>query len=113
MTGRADHLDLGDWNAVCFECGRKRKASMLKKHWQGYYVCPEHWEPRHPQDFVRSMPDNQTPPWTQPMPADTFRDYGTVASCTPNGQSAIADSAVADCVTADYISPLWYSEGVP
>lgn len=73
MTGRADYLALGDWNAVCFQCGRKRKASELKKHWQGYYVCPEHWEPRQPQDFVRSVPDVQTPPWTQPMPADTFR----------------------------------------
>lgn len=72
MTGRADYLALGDWNAVCYQCGRKRKASELRKHWQGYYVCPEHWEPRQTQDFVRSVPDNQTPPWAQPMPADTF-----------------------------------------
>jgi hypothetical protein len=68
MTGRADFFSLGDWNAVCYECGRKRKASTLKKHWQGYYVCPEHWEARQPQDFVRSIPDVMTPPWTQPMP---------------------------------------------
>lgn len=73
MTGRADYLALGDWNAVCYECGRKRKASELKKHWQGYYVCPEHWEPRQVQDFVRNMPDIQTPPWAQPIPADIFR----------------------------------------
>ena len=72
MTGRADYLELGDWNAVCYECGRKRKASTLVRHWQGYYVCPEHNEPRQPQDFVRSVPDNQTPPWAQPMPADIF-----------------------------------------
>ena len=74
MTGRADYLALGDWNTVCFQCGRKRKASTMKKHWQGYYVCPEHWEPRQAQDFVRSVPDIQTPPWVQPMPADTFTD---------------------------------------
>ena len=74
MTGRADYLALGDHNAVCYECGRKRKASELKKHWQGYWVCPEHWEPRQPQDFVRSVPDVITPPWTQPMPADVFLD---------------------------------------
>lgn len=70
--GRADHLDLGNWNAVCYECGRKRKASYLERNWQGYYVCPEHNEPRQPQDFVRSVEDNQTPPWVQPMPADVF-----------------------------------------
>jgi len=70
--GRADYLALGDWNVVCYECGRKRKASYMKRHWQGYYVCPEHWEVRHPQDFVRGVADVQTPPWTQPMPPNEF-----------------------------------------
>lgn len=70
--GRADYLALGDWNVQCYQCGRKRKASMLKKHWQGFWVCPEHWEPRHPQDFVRNTTDNMTPPWSQPQPAPRF-----------------------------------------
>lgn len=100
--GPADQLDLGDWNAVCYQCGRKRKASTLLRHWQGYWVCPQHWEPRHPQDFVRSIPDNMTPPWAQPMPANVF-----VSFCTPNGSTAIADFAVADCAVADYISPMF------
>lgn len=65
--GRADFWASGDWNSVCYECGRKRKASQLKKHWQGYYVCPEHWEPRQPQDFVRGIQDVQTVPWSQPL----------------------------------------------
>jgi hypothetical protein len=56
----------GDWNAVCYECGRKRKASTLKRHWQGYYVCPEHWEARHPQDFVRGIQEKVAPAWVQP-----------------------------------------------
>lgn len=72
--GASDHLVLGDWNAVCYECGRKKKASQLKKHWQGYMVCPEHWEPRQPQDFVRATADTDVPAWTQPMPADVFAD---------------------------------------
>ena len=44
----------------------------MKRHWQGYYLCPDHWEPRQPQDFVRGTKDVQHPPWTQPMPADVF-----------------------------------------
>lgn len=72
QRGRADYWAPGDWNTVCYECGRKRKASQLKKHWQGYFVCPEHWESRQPQDFARGVPDNQTPPWTQSMPQDNF-----------------------------------------
>ena len=102
MTGRADYLELGSWNTVCFECGRKRKAADLKRHWQGYYVCPEHWEPRHPQDFVRALPDTQTPPWVQPMPADHF---STV--CLPNDQTAIPAQAEPGCVKPAYISPFY------
>ena len=78
--GRADYLALGDWNCVCYECGRKRKASQMKKHWQGYWVCPEHWEPRQQQDFARAVGDNVTPPWTQPRPeVDTFLGFNVGA----------------------------------
>jgi hypothetical protein len=51
----------------------KFKASQLKRHWKGYYVCVEHWEPRQPQDFVRGVPDIQTPPWVQDK-SDTYID---------------------------------------
>jgi len=99
--GRADYLELGDWNAVCYQCGRKRKASYLVKHWQGYYVCPEHNEPRQAQDFVRSVPDNMTPPWAQPMPAPLSR------LCFPNGQTAYPDYAIPDCAIPDFVSPFF------
>jgi len=65
--GRGDGLREGDWNALCWQCGRKRKAGDLMKYWQGFWVCPEHWETRQPQDFARGVPDEQTPPWVQPM----------------------------------------------
>jgi len=104
MTGRADHLELGNWNAVCFECGRKRKASMLVRNWQGYYVCPEHNEPRQQQDFVRAVADVQTPPWTQPMPADIF-----VARCSSADVTAIPGRAIPGCVTPNNVSPFYDS----
>lgn len=99
--GRADFLALGDWNVVCWQCGRKRKASYMKRHWQGYYVCPEHWEPRQEQDFVRAIAEKQTPPWVQPMPAAVY-----IAFCTPNGTTGIAGWAVAECAICEYTSPL-------
>jgi hypothetical protein len=102
LRGKADHYGPGSWNVVCYQCGRKFKASQMRKHWQGYWVCPQHWEPRHPQDFVKSVTDNMTPPWTQPMPADVFVEF-----CTPNGSSAVADTAVADCAVADFVSPFF------
>ena len=70
--GKADHLELGQWNATCYQCGFKRKSGQLEKNWQGFYVCPEHNEPRQAQDFARAVPDNQIPPWVQSKMAATY-----------------------------------------
>ena len=101
IRGRADHLELGNWNCVCYECGRKRKASTMVKNWQGYYVCKEHWEPRQPQDFVRNVPDVITPPWAQP-PSDTFIQY-----CTPWGSTAIPWYAIPGCSIPGKTDSIW------
>lgn len=65
--GKADYFELGGYNAVCYDCGRKFKASMLRKNWQGFWECPQHWTPRQPQDFVRAIPETITAPWAQPQ----------------------------------------------
>lgn len=90
--GRADFWEPGDWNAACSMCGRKRKASQMVKNWQGLYRCPEHNEPRHPQDFVRAVPDNVAPAWIQPQ-NDT-----NLQICTFNGQSAIPGVGIPGCM---------------
>lgn len=71
QKGRADYLALGDWNAACSMCGRKRKASELVRNWQGLYRCPEHNEPRQPQDFARGIKEVISPPWAQ-IETDNF-----------------------------------------
>lgn len=97
-----------DFNAVCFECGRKFKASEMVRQWQGYWVCRQHFTPRQPQDFVRGVPDNPTPPWVQPMPADTFSTF-----CTANGVSAVPGYAMPGCATPGYLSPAFNLQGDP
>lgn len=62
----------GDWWAICDSCGRKFKASQLRKRWDGLMVCSEDWNPRQSLDFVRPNPDKITVPWTRPRPADVF-----------------------------------------
>lgn len=89
--GRADYYLEGDFNAACSMCGRKRKASMMVKNWQGFWRCPEHNEPRHPQDFVRGVQDIVTVPWAQPQ------EDGAIWVCTYNGISAIPDLATPNC----------------
>jgi len=84
--GGSDFLALGDWNAMCWECGRKKKAGDLWKYWQGYYICPRHWNPRQPQDFAKGIKETITPPWVQPMAAYTFTGPSTlVVSVTTPG----------------------------
>lgn len=90
--GRADYLALGDWNAVCSLCGFKRKAGEMVKNWQGYWRCPEHNEPRQPQDFVRGEQDVQTVPWAQP-PTHLYSEI-----CTLNGLSAITGYSLPGCM---------------
>lgn len=104
--GKADYYASGDWNALCSMCSGKFKASQLSKNWQGQWRCSRCQEPRHPQDFVRAVPDIQTPPWTQPPPTDTFTPV-----CFPNGRTAIADFAVADCAIADFVDPAFDVNG--
>jgi hypothetical protein len=62
----------GNWNTICQSCGRKFKSDVMTRRWDGLYVCPDDFEYRHPQDFVKVWADKQTPPWTSPRPPDVF-----------------------------------------
>lgn len=79
-----NHLILGNWNALCDSCGRKFKASDLKKRWDGLIVCQEDWEQRHPQDLLRVQREQISVPWSRPYPAeDTYiTKFGLVDTAT-------------------------------
>ncbi len=62
----AGYYKHGDWNAICDQCGCKYKATELVLQWDNARVCRDCLDPRHPQDFVRPMPDPTAPPWTRP-----------------------------------------------
>ncbi len=62
----------GGWNVICDSCGKKIKASEAKQRWDGLIVCPEDFEQRQPQDFVKARADKITVPFTRPRPTDDF-----------------------------------------
>ena len=66
--GRADFWKPGDWNVICDRTGRKYKRSQCREEWNGLIVRKESWEPRHEQDLIRSIPDNQAVPAGQANP---------------------------------------------
>ena len=90
--GRFDYYKHGDWNAICDVCGRKWKGSMLRERWDGLMVCPDDFEMRQPQEYVRGVVDNQNPPFNRPEATDSF-----AAFCSLEGQWSVAGYSVAGC----------------
>lgn len=88
MSYKPDYT-AGDWKALCDRCGFKFKASQLYKTWDNLRVCKVNdcWEPRHPQDFVRGVKDDQSVPWTRSEPADVEVDKSgwVTPSTVPEG----------------------------
>lgn len=76
----------GAWNVICDRCGQKYKSPELRQEWTGLMVCQGCWEPRHPQDFIRTVPDRMSVPYTRPRPADIFvnPEYGYTSSVINN-----------------------------
>ena len=87
----------GEFNAICDVCAQKYKSSLMRKRWDGLMVCPNDWEPRHPQDFLRAVPDRQAVPWSRPQTPDVF----TGPMCPYPTSGGLADFGTADCAQAD------------
>lgn len=83
------------WRCVCDRCGFEYYNHQLQKEWNGLMVCRACYSPRHPQEFVRAVKDEQAVPWSRPEAADTF-----VPVCYLEGLSCYAGLAVAGCAIA-------------
>ncbi len=98
-----NHLILGDWNVICDVCGQKYKASETKKRWDGLIVCPQDFENRNEQDFLRVRQEKISVPFARPeAEPDTFLLY-----CSIEGRTAIGGIGVAGCAVSGYVSPLY------
>lgn len=93
----------GQWNLICDVCGKKIKAGKSKQRWDGFIVCEDDYEHRHPQDFVKARQDKISVSFTRPRPPDLFTDIdyvdtGNINYCTITGQQAIPSLAIPGCV---------------
>ena len=48
----------GDHWVTCDRCGFTYRNSVMRQEWTGLVVCPQDFEMRHPQDFVRSVQED-------------------------------------------------------
>lgn len=65
---------------MCDRCFRKLKSDALFEEWDGFRVCKECWEPRHPLDFIRAYQREDSLPYTRPEPADVFVTVNYISS---------------------------------
>lgn len=115
--GGRDFLLLGDFNVMCAYCGRKRKASELKRDndfARGLWCCPEHADDRHPQEYARGVKENMAAPFVQP-PLVAFTQLATdfpvsinpyPVQLTPQGQQDIVTEGFFVDITTELGQPL-------
>lgn len=94
-----DYYADGQWNFTCDLCGKKNKSSDGMKTWDNFYVCKHHREERNPQDFLRGVKDNQTVPWSRPVPEEVF-----APTCTLQGRNGVPGFAVPGCAIPAYVN---------
>lgn len=90
--GRADYYLPGGWNMVCQVCGFKYKNVEMKLRWDNVWCCPEDYELRQPQDFVRGVADQMAIPYSNPSPPPQFDPFPPIP--TPTGNIAVGTPAI-------------------
>lgn len=68
----ANYYKHGSNNVICDRTGFKVKVEECSFEWNGLFVMNSVWEERHPQDFVRGVPDDQNPEVSRPEGTDVF-----------------------------------------
>lgn len=86
----------GTWKAVCDSCGFEFPSDELRHRWDGFMVCKDDYETKHPQLDIRIKPERVAPPWTRPAGEPIFIHFCDVIS-----SSCYAGLATADCALAD------------
>ena len=69
----------GNTYNICDVSGFRARPGELVRRWDGVWVLPEFWEPRHPQDFVRAKAERLTGS-IRPESPDLFISTAVLAS---------------------------------
>jgi hypothetical protein len=88
----------GDHWVQCDICASSVRSSDARLTWDNMVVCPDDWEPRHPQDFVRGRSDNMA---AQGLVRTESEDVFVGSRCTSN--TAIPGKAIPGCMVASVV----------
>ena len=72
--------------AICDRCGFQYKYLTLKKEWTGFRVCPECYEPKHPQlEPIHNVSDPESLRFHRPnLSPDVVAGAGVVRTIDDN-----------------------------
>lgn len=82
------HYVPGDFYRICDRTGFKVRAKRTRKEWNNLIVREQSWEPRHPQDFVTGVRDDQTVPMPRPRSVNSFQGPLTSTISVPAATGA-------------------------
>ena len=103
-----NYYKAGEWNITCDVCSKKIKMSEAKLRWDGFLVCKDDYEMRHPQDFVRARQDKISVSFSRPIPTLTFTDVPYIDTgnnvCTFSGRQAIPMEGIPGCMIPSKIN---------
>ena len=83
MTSATRYYKRHDFNAECDLCGFVYKGSELRLQYDGLEVCRKCFVRRHPQEYLRGVPEIQPLPWIRPPSPDRFIEYNLLEFPTP------------------------------
>ena len=98
----------GHYWMICDRCGFKVRNDHMQTEWTGLQVCDETvngcYEDRHPQDFVRAVPDYQVVSPARPYDPEHY-PYATMNPPFLGFSQAIAGYAVCGTATCGAYYP--------
>ena len=99
-----NHFISGEWNVTCDVCSKKIKAHQARQRWDGFIVCPDDYETRHPQDFVQAKQDKISVPFQRPIPTLAFLEllpiFESVEATDSFDRTILFDRGFTDNVTS-------------
>lgn len=105
MSGHRPQFKGGDWLVVCDVSGKVMYASESRLRWDNALVHPDHWEPRHPQDFVKGVVDMQSVPFSRPAKDVSTTAQGSISPFTSGPTSP--STLVATSTILGQVDLLW------
>lgn len=100
----------GNYWVLCDRCGMAIRAQDIRITWDNLAVCPDDWEHRHEQDFVRGRQDRIAP--EGPVRSDEGDGALFIESfCTTN--TCIVGVAIAGCAFVGNTLRVAYTSQIP